>query len=171
MTRDEIKQLAVNMARSEGLINLSRSGLCSAAGIPSGSFHRIVGNTFTQFVDELRTDPALSVSATSYRVHKARTNPELRKESILDAAVTVARSVGYQQATLARVAEEAGVCTALVSRYYGTVGQLRRAVMRRAVTAEVLDVLAQGLASRDPQALRAPEELRRRAVESLSAGV
>jgi len=48
--------------------------------------------------------------------------------------------------------------------------QLRRAVMSAAIAQANLSVLAQGIAMKDAKALRAPEELRRQAVQLMMGG-
>lgn len=89
-----------------------------------------------------------------------------RKKQILDGALNAAAAHGYTNMSRAQVADASGCSAALVSHYFGTMTQLRRAVMRHAVSCERLSVIAQGLALKDPQALKAPEELRRLTIES-----
>ena len=65
------------------------------------------------------------------------------------------------------VASQAGVSPGLVSARLGTMAELRRAVMRAAVAAGTLRVVAEGLAMGDKHAMRAPVELRAAALSSL----
>ena len=162
--RDKIKAIAVRMVQENGLINLSRSGLCTAAGIPDGSFPHIVGCNFSEFVEELR---CMGLSSPWRKVNKTRTNPELRKEHILDTAVAVARSFGYNKITRDQVAEAAGVSPGLISRYFPAMAQLRKAVMRQAVRHEIPEIIAQGLAADDDRAKSAPSELKSKACQLL----
>jgi hypothetical protein len=74
----------------------------------------------------------------------------------------LARSAGLANVTREQIATEAGVAAGLVSLRLGTMPALRRSVMRAAVAQEVLEVVAEGLAARDPYALAAPLELRQR---------
>lgn len=90
-----------------------------------------------------------------------------RKIQILNAAVALATTDGYANITRTDVAELAGVSTGLVNKYYSTIPQLKRAVMRAAIQREVLSIVAQGLTAKDPQALKAPDELKQRAVASI----
>jgi AcrR family transcriptional regulator len=101
---------------------------------------------------------------------RTRKNPTIRKAEILDAAVAVAVAEGLRGATRDLIAARVGVSPALISMHYSTMDQLRRAVMRAAVEREVLPLVAEGLAMRDPHALKAPEDLRRRAADSLTKG-
>lgn len=98
-----------------------------------------------------------------------RLDPNARKEEILQVAVGIATKDGLNNLRRDAIAEAAGVANGLVTRYFETMTQLRRAVMRHAVHNENLPLIAQGIAMRDPQALKAPEELKQKALASLSA--
>jgi DNA-binding transcriptional regulator YbjK len=163
--RQEVKAVAVKMVKAVGLINLSRRGLCASAGIPDGSFPHVMGCTFSAFVEELRIE---GVDPHWYRVSKTRANPALRKDNILDAAVRLARVTGYNKITRDKIAESAGVSTGLVTRYFGTMSQLKTAIMRRAVKQRIAQIVAQGLANGDEHAKRAPAELKAEAAAILS---
>lgn len=164
MDRDEIKQTAIRMVSDDGLINLSRFGLCAKAGIPDGSFPHVMGCSFSEFIEELRVE---GVASPLRRVKKSRTNPALRKEHILETAVAVAKEFGYTKITLDRVAEAAGVSKSLISRYFSKIDQLKTAVMRQAVRHEIPEIIAQGLAANDDRAKNAPSELKNKAVQIL----
>lgn len=165
MTRDKIKKLAIELVREQGLINLSRAGLCSLAKIPDGSFPYVMGCNFSEFVEELR---ALDIPTSPlHKVNKTRTNPELRREHILGTAVTVAKTEGYTKITRDQVAEAAGVSAGLVSRYFPAMAQLKKAIMRQAVRYEVPEIIAQGLALGDDRARKAPQGLKDKAISFL----
>lgn len=151
------------MVREAGLINLSRRALCERAEIPDGSFPHVMGCNFADFVQELRGE---GVEATSHPVSKTRANPELRKGHILATAVALAKEHGYHKLTRDGVAEAAGVSMGLVTRYFGTMVQLKRDVVRYAIREEVLEVIAQALALGDDHARKAPAELKERAKAS-----
>ena len=91
-----------------------------------------------------------------------------RHDEILAAAVRVSITVGYNRITRDDIALAAGCSPALVSEIFGTMTCMRRAMQRAAVANHVLPVIAQGLALRDPHALRAPAELRAAAAASLA---
>ncbi len=96
-----------------------------------------------------------------------RLTPALRRQHILDAAVILASSGNYQQTTRQQIAETAGIAPTLISHHFGTMVQLRRALMRYAVQGRHLSVIAQGLAARDAQAQKAPAELQAAALATL----
>lgn len=92
-----------------------------------------------------------------------------RIAQILRAALKVAPEKGYNRITRDDIAKEANIPPTLIPYHMGTMTELRRHIMREAIRIECLPVIAQGLALRDRHALKAPEELRRRAIQSLGA--
>lgn len=90
-----------------------------------------------------------------------------RKTEILSAALELAKTEGLAGVTRAGVAERAEVATGLINAHYGTMNQLRRAIIGEALRVRCLPVLAQAMAMGDPRALGAPEELRRAAALSI----
>lgn len=164
MKREHVKQTALSMVEEAGLINLSRSALCERAGIPDGSFPHVMGCNFSEFVEELRglrPDPA-------HVVTKNRANPALRKDQILSVAVTQAKEVGYNKVTRDAVAVAAGVSMGLVTRYFGTMKNLRRDIIRYAIRNDIAEIIAQGLANGDDHARKAPAELKAKAATLLA---
>lgn len=91
-----------------------------------------------------------------------------RKQSILNAALKLSETTGYMHITREAIALEADCSPGLVSRYLGTMANMRRDVMRAAVKQRNLAVVAQGLAARDPHARRAPDDLKAAAVDTLT---
>lgn len=90
-----------------------------------------------------------------------------RIAQILRAALEIAPTVGYNRITRDDIAKRANIPPTLITYHMGTMVELRRQIMREAVRAECLPVIAQGLAVRDRHAMKAPDELRRRALQSL----
>lgn len=100
---------------------------------------------------------------------KKRLQPDDRKQQILTAAIAVAsRPGGWSKLTRDAVAKEAGCAEGLPSKYFGTMVAFRRAIMRAAIVAEELGVIAQGLAAGDNCAQKADESLKRKALETLA---
>lgn len=161
MTKGDLLSLAKTMAQETGLINLSRQALCDRAEIAPGSFSYYSGCTFNEFVAELKDE---LTDGRHIPVTKARANPELRKCSILDAAVDISRSLGYANISRQQVADRAGVSTGLVTKYFGTMNQLRVSIVRQAIKSEVLPIVAQALLNNDPRSKKVSDELRDRAL-------
>lgn len=90
-----------------------------------------------------------------------------RIAQILTAALEVCPRKGYSRVTREDIAERAKVPPSLITYHFGTMPELRRQIMREAVRVECLPVIAQGLACKDRHAMKASEELRTRAAESL----
>lgn len=89
---------------------------------------------------------------------------EDRKAQILEAALTAAAD---QKLTFQEVANRAGVSQALVCHYFKTKPQLERDVMRAALRTRHLLVIAYGLVTNDRHARKAPDELKKAAMDAL----
>lgn len=98
---------------------------------------------------------------------RTRLSRRARHDEIITAALRIACDVGYTHVTRDDIALAAGCSPALVSEMLGTMTATRRSIQRAAVANHVLPVIAQGLALRDPHALRAPPELRALAAGSI----
>lgn len=96
-----------------------------------------------------------------------RLKPEARKEDLLAVALVLAESGHYTNVTRGEVAKAAHVSGPVLNYHFGTMAQFRRDLMRYAIRMESIKVLAQGLSIQDPQAVRAPSELKRRALDAL----
>ena len=101
---------------------------------------------------------------------KAGRKPIHERDVLMGAALAVAARCGYQSMSRDQIAEEAKCSTGLISKYFGTMPQLRRAVMRAAVVRGDRTVLAQGLAAGDPNAHEAGPKAKRDALDALLAG-
>lgn len=101
-------------------------------------------------------------------MNKKRQHPDDRRYQILTAAIAIAeRPGGYSKLTRKVIADEIGCAEALISLYFGTMPAFRRTIMRSAVITENLSILVQGIAIGDQHALKAPPELKARALQSL----
>lgn len=97
----------------------------------------------------------------------SRLKPDLRKQQVLDAAMIVAARVGYNNMLRREVAEEAKCGNGTVSRYFGTMHQLHKAVIRKAIADRNLSIIAQGIAAKDRNAMKAPDDVKKAAMESI----
>ncbi len=100
---------------------------------------------------------------------RLRLKPKDRKLQILDAMLAEAEATGYTRVTREAIATRAACSPNLVSNYFKTMPQLRRTLMRNAVRQERLKIIAEGVVLKDPHALEAPEELRKRALAAAGA--
>lgn len=87
-----------------------------------------------------------------------------RRSEILGAALRLAERTCWNRLGQREVAAEACCSMSLIHRCFGSLADLRDAVMARAVATKNTAVVLQGLALRDPVALAAPIELRRAAL-------
>ena len=76
--KQTVRTIAINLARTDGLINLTRVGLCAAAGIPDGSFRHVTGQTINEFIDVIRPlrtyRPSRSVNSGRTRNYAVNTS-------------------------------------------------------------------------------------------------
>jgi len=165
----KIKEIARDMVRRNGLINLTRAELSAAAGIADGSFPHHAGCSFNDLVRELQEDIELMEQQppATQQVDRNRVNPTLRKKQILGAAITVAKKQGYDKISRADIANAAGVSEPLISHYFGTMADIRIAIMTEAVRIGVVEIVAQGLGNCDPLARTASDEVKQAAVDSM----
>jgi len=166
MKREQVTAVAVAMVKEAGLINLSRKELCERAGIPDGSFPHVMECNFSEFVEELR---GMDIVAAIIPVSKSRVPAAMRKEHILGVAVDLAKQQSYNKITRDGVAEKAGVSMGLVTKYFGTMNQLKNDVVRYAIKNEVVEIVAQCVANQHPKAKKLSPELKTKAIEFLAA--
>jgi len=162
--RKRVKKIAIELVKADGLINLSRSGLCEAADISDGSFLHLMGCTFLEFAEELKRD---GIQNPHKPVIKSRTHPALRKQHILDTAVVLAGEIGYENITRDAVAELAGISGGLVSQYF-TMTDLKNEVVAQAVDLEILVIITQGIVNKHPRIKFISNELKIKAINSLN---
>lgn len=91
------------------------------------------------------------------------------KDKILAAAMQLANLKGYKNVTRDDIASRADVAAGSVSYHFGDMRKLQAAMVERAVLTQNLKVVAQAMADRHPVALKAPEDLRKRAALLLAA--
>jgi AcrR family transcriptional regulator len=97
-----------------------------------------------------------------------RTNPDVRKELILDAAVQLSTRIGYNRITRDAVAELAHVSSSLLHAYFPRMESVRRAVMEVAIKREIVEIIAQGLALNDARARKINKTLRQKVMTYIS---
>ena len=156
-----IENAARQLAAERGAINLTRAEVCRVAGVPDGAFTAIMDETFVDTIRRLEL-PA------GEKAERKRAYPVLRYENVLDAAIATAKTMGYYAIRREDVASRANISPALVSHYFGTIEELRALVLKTAIKRGVLDILAQGLARKDPMATNAPQHLKDGAVSYLA---
>ena len=96
-----------------------------------------------------------------------QTMKQTTRTNILKSCLALASTHGYRNITRDQIAIKADVTPSLISYHLGTMLELRRHMMREAIRTENLPVLAQGIASKDKHALKAPPEMRAAAIDTL----
>lgn len=88
---------------------------------------------------------------------------------LLDVAVALAEQIGFDNLTRDGIARAAGCALCLPTVRLGQKPEMMRNIMRRAIKVRSLPVVAQGLASGDKAARRAPDDLKAEAVAWLAS--
>tara|TARA_R100000951_G_scaffold104995_1_gene98496 strand:- start:2851 stop:3153 length:303 start_codon:yes stop_codon:yes gene_type:complete len=98
-------------------------------------------------------------------MQKRKMSRDLKVE-VMEAALVVAQTMTIPSLTREAVAERANVSTGAVSSHYGTMHAFRKAVARRAVKEEMIDLLVPLLTS-DKYGGLLKGDLRAKAIEQL----
>jgi AcrR family transcriptional regulator len=99
---------------------------------------------------------------------RERMAPDDRKGTILRAAVELAAKLGYMNVTRDAIATNAGVSTGLVTRYFNSMPEMRLAIVRAAIDAECVEVVAQAFAAGEKIARECPVALRKKVVKHIN---
>lgn len=161
MEKDNIITATIKLRAEHGLINLTRKMVCKEAGIPDGSWEHVMGQSFTEFIKTLDKDTEL------HEVSKKRLSKDVRKDHILRVALKIAKEDGYTNVTRNELSDKAKVSPGLVTYYFSSMIQLKRAIMRAAVEHKIPEIVAQGLSIGDKNAQKAPAELKALAATAL----
>lgn len=90
------------------------------------------------------------------------------KDTILDAALTMAEEIGLHAVTRHGIAKRVGVSYGTIYNHLGGMPETRTEIIKHAVTKRNLRVLAEGIISKHPDALSAPLALKQEALLSLA---
>ena len=94
-----------------------------------------------------------------------RLKPDARAQQIVETALHLSGQGNYGAVQRKEVADHLSLTPPAITYHFATMGALRTAVMRAAISRGNLGVLAQGLLLEDADAKKAPLALRRRALE------
>jgi AcrR family transcriptional regulator len=97
-----------------------------------------------------------------------RTCPKLRKLSILNAGIEVSRKTGYQKATRDAIAKRAGISSSLIAHFFPKMKDLRRAIIKYAITIDEYSIIAQGIVNGDKAALKISDDTYKKVLQHLS---
>lgn len=165
MDSEQITQAILDVAKRKGLINVTRKDVAEKLKITEAAVTGALPCSFLNFVSQIE-DKVIDQMATPSTVKRA--NPSLRRVQILSAAIDIATEVGLPNVTRGAVARQASVADSLVSYYFPSMRKLRESVMRAAVSRKLLPIIAEGLMRKDPIALSASANLRKKAARSLA---
>lgn len=104
---------------------------------------------------------------TDRRPRAKRTEPDNRRAELLEAAVELAKEVGYRHVTRALIAARCDVCETMISRYHSPMSALRAAIVREGIRRGIIEIIAEAVMEGDPQALKLPKATKDRVFDFL----
>ena len=157
MDQAHIKQVARDLAKSQGLANMTKAKLCQALGIPVGSLAWRLGYSYGALIKEISDGVPAYVDGVPIKA--ARLAPELRKEALLVAARDIALTDGFKALTRVAISDAADVSNVTSIKLFKTVDALVRALVGKAIADRDAPLLAKALEAGHPRAKKAPADL------------
>jgi len=99
---------------------------------------------------------------------RERKEPSERKQELLEVAIQLAKEEGYSHITRNEIARRAGVAYGLVTSYFKSIENLKRLVIKEAIRLEIVQIVAQALARKEPLTRRLDPSLREKVIRYLS---
>lgn len=99
---------------------------------------------------------------------RTRIMPDVRKSLILDKALLLAESKGYNNFSSIELGKACECGHSLIFHHFASMSALRKELMFKAIEDSNLTVIGQGLANKDEIALSAPDALKRKALKALT---
>lgn len=87
--------------------------------------------------------------------------------TLLDIAIGLAETHGYDKITREQISRAAGVATGTVTNHLGTMRQMRRKIVRHATRTDNKRIIAQAIINQEPYTLRLSIEDRTSALQSM----
>ena len=162
--KERIETTAEAMVKKYGVVNLTMSAVCNKAKVPTGSFVHYMGKSWSEYLLELRVHVEGEGFVT---IKRARANTLDRYTQVLNVALNLAKSTGYDKLTIGEVAKGSGVSRTIITNHLGNVDQLRDTVLLAAVRRGIPEIVAQGIANHDMVALSAPKKIKAEALSVL----
>lgn len=164
MSKKKLTKVALKIIKEKGLINLECEEVCKHARIPKGSFTLVTGCSWTAFFNELKKTVS---DTTLHKITKTRLDVDLRKKYILDAAINIAKKIGYQKLTCKNISHETNMSRSHITHRFKSIKILKRLVLRTAIDQKILPIIAQGLANKDEATKKIPQKLKETALKSI----
>jgi AcrR family transcriptional regulator len=89
------------------------------------------------------------------------------RAALLECALRIAQSQGYTKLTRLQLARAAGVSEGQISNVFGSMKQLRIAIIQTAIEKKNLVIIAQGIAAGDKKTSLLPLNIKRQALEQM----
>jgi len=155
--KEKIKKAALSLARDIGPQNITLTALCDLVGISPGSFSHIMGVGFTEYVHTLPSNEITEIT-------RKRSTPIFRKRAIIKKTVEIVwnGSIPFSCITYSSIAKHTGMARSTVVKYFDSIAHVKNEVMKYAIQNEILEIVAQGIVTKNRLALAVPAELKRK---------
>lgn len=166
-----IKEKAIELANKHGIWSVSREQLCYEMGIPTGSLYSTIGMSFEDFMLSIFKDTTPPVNP---KKPKTRATKEFMREYILRHATNIATDTVHDYTSVKRPELEklSEVSGALIQYHFGTMANLQRDILRRAIDRADIDpkclqVVGQAIIRKDRRVHDISDTLRQKAINSI----
>lgn len=105
---------------------------------------------------------------TPTRKKRTRLTPMARRQQLLNVALILAEKIGYQKVSQYTIAKYLGISLNLTIYHFNNMSELRHAIMRAAIERKIIPIIAQGIGAQDVHAHKAPDDLKKQAIEFLT---
>lgn len=99
---------------------------------------------------------------------RERKEPTERKQELLEVAIQLAKEEGYSHITRNEIARRASVAYGLVTSYFKSIDNLKKLVVKEAIKKEIVQIVAQALARKEPLTRKLDPSLREKVIRYLS---
>lgn len=161
--QERLREAALEMSKTCSPLNIDRVELCRLAKVNAGSFSYYVGKKFTDYIEELY----LELGDDALAPNKARMSRSLRRRQFVDIAIAVVEAEGFGALSSTKIGELAGVSRSLLFTYFNGVADLQAQLIERAIEQNRWGVIAKAMALGLDCVEGVPEEVKKKAVQTL----
>ena len=100
---------------------------------------------------------------------KTRESTEKKRHIIVSEGLEFTIKHGYDNLTREAFCEHIGIAAGSINYHFGDMAGFRRAIMRKAIAKRIVEVVADGISAKCEVARKAPESLKKLAIEHMMA--
>ena len=166
-TKAKIDNAAKRLIKRHGVDGFNCYQLCNEVGILQGSFIRITGQKFGDYIKQF--DDGVIKAKPMERKRAASTDSRIKQITAV-AMLIASTKVNYKSVNHKDVASKSGISSSTVRRYFNTREMLHDAIIKQAVKDGNLSIIAQGVVDGHRHTRRVSKQVKNKALQSLIAG-